>query len=101
VPVQATPLTKPRLILQAITRTGPGRVLVRGRIDPAMVGVRVNVQRRVHGRWRPNGYIVTTQGGSFRGTVRAPRGLQRLRLVVAGTDRYQRASSRVTRVRVR
>jgi secreted trypsin-like serine protease len=100
VPAQ-TPLTKPHLILQAVTRLGGRRVQVRGRIDPAIVGIRVNVQRQVHGRWRPNGYIVTKAGGAFLGTIRTPRGLQRLRVVIAGTDHFQRATSTSRRVRIR
>ena len=76
-------------------------MLIRGRTVPALARVRVNVQRRVRGRWRPNGHIVTTDAGVFRATLRMRRGLQRVRVVIPPGTNRARAESRVLRVRVR
>jgi hypothetical protein len=90
-----------RVILQSIRRRGGGRIFIRGRTEPALARVRVNVQRRVRGRWRSNGYVVTTSTGTFGATVSMRRGLQRVRLVVAAGTNRARAQSGVVRVRVR
>jgi len=90
-----------RIVLQSVRRRGGRKVFIRGRTEPALARVRVNVQRRVRGRWVANGYIVTTTSGVFRGTVTMRRGLQRVRLVIAAGTNRARAESRVVRVRVR
>jgi hypothetical protein len=89
------------VIFQSVRRLGGGRILVRGRTLPALARVRVNVQRRVRGRWVANGYIVTTASGRFRGTLSMRDGLQRVRLVIAAGTNRARAESQVRRVRVR
>ena len=99
-PAAAAPASV-RVILQSVRRRGGGRVLIRGRTVPALARVRVNVQRRVRNRRRPNGYIVTTDAGRFRATLTMRRGLQRVRVVIPPGTNRARAESRVLRVRVR
>jgi hypothetical protein len=99
-PPAAAPATV-RVIFQSVRRLGGGRLLVRGRTVPALARVRVNVQRRVRGRWVANGYIVTSASGTFRGTISMRDGLQRVRLVIAAGTNRARAESQVLRVRVR
>ena len=99
-PPAATPASV-RVILQSLRRRGGNRILVRGRTVPALARVRVNVQRRVRGRWVANGYIVTTASGRFRGTISMRDGLQRVRVVIAAGTNRARAESQVLRVRVR
>ncbi len=90
-----------RVILQSVRRRGGRKLLVRGRTVPVLARVRVNVQRRVRGRWISNGHVVTRANGTYRGTVVMRAGLQRVRVVIAAGTNRARAESRVMRVRVR
>ncbi len=100
-PAAAPARITPRLVLQSVKRRGGRRIHIRGRVEPALPGIRVNVQRRVRHRWVPNGHLVTSATGRFRGVVRLRRGLQRVRLALAEDPTRTRAQSVVRRVRVR
>jgi hypothetical protein len=85
------------------TSRGP-RLRFFGSVRPALVGVRITIQKRRHHRWRTIAraltHGVTATRASYRRRVRQRRG-GRYRVLVEPAGNYVTAASRSVRVRVR